>query len=158
MGKENESAASIKARGLKPEDSKLVLDFVENKDEESKPDIDERLVDGLVRAGLVAQGKEGFVLTNEGESVATELLIQRENVGRASNEKIRCTSEINWNVISQVGMPPKALQKNGVQIREFLIKGEYSTYTAHAFPDNSGFCLPDGVMDSPVAWAIVEGF
>lgn len=66
-------------------------------------------------------------------------------------------TSVNWQEIAEAGMPPAALRKkeNGLD-RTFLVRGEYSLYTAHVFADGSGFDADTD--DTPVAWAAIVGF
>lgn len=77
------------------------------------------------------------------------------------NTEIKKPTKVKWNVIAEVGTPPKELyfQDEKCQIeRAFLVKGEYSLQVAFLYHDGSGFDMPEGSMDTPVAWAVVEGF
>lgn len=68
-------------------------------------------------------------------------------------------TKVKWHEIAKVGMPPKEvrLNENGVD-RTFLVRGEWSIFTAYLFNDGSGFDSPEYSSDSAVAWAIVDGF
>lgn len=67
-------------------------------------------------------------------------------------------NKIRWTEISK-SMPPKDAWVDGQGLwREFLLRGEYSIFTGRLFKDGSGFSVPDDVVDSPMAWAIIDGF
>lgn len=70
-------------------------------------------------------------------------------------------TKVRWNTISEVGNPPEELRYQDAEHnieRQFLVKGEYSIEVAYLFRDGSGFDMPEHSTDTPVAWAIIEGF
>lgn len=75
--------------------------------------------------------------------------------------EIKKATKVKWNVITEVGTPPKELyfqSENSQAERGFLVKGEYSIQVAYLYHDGSGFDLSDGLDDTPIAWAVIQGF
>jgi hypothetical protein len=73
-------------------------------------------------------------------------------------EGVRVT-KVKWHEIATEGMPPKEIRlyANGVD-RTFLVRGEWSIYTAYVYSDGSGFDTPEHNSDTAIAWAVIDGF
>lgn len=74
---------------------------------------------------------------------------------------VKKPTKVQWNSIKAVGMPPEELRYQDVEHnieRQFLVKGEYSIQVAYMFRDGSGFDMPEDSLDTPEAWAVIEGF
>jgi hypothetical protein len=71
-------------------------------------------------------------------------------------------TKVKWNEIEKVGYPGPELRTNSNGApRTFLVRGEWSLYTAFVFNDGSGFDTGggDGAPDDAAkAWAIIDGF
>lgn len=83
-----------------------------------------------------------------------------QHIREKANENV-----IIWNDIKTHGLPTKTEREKLIADdpestieRQFLVKGECGIYTAHMFNDGSGFDMPHGVDDTPVAWAIIKDF
>lgn len=74
---------------------------------------------------------------------------------------IKRPTEINWNYVEEVGNPSQDLRfidpDHNIE-RQFLLKGDYSIQVAYLYGDGSGFDTPDDWTDTPIAWAMIEGF
>lgn len=68
-------------------------------------------------------------------------------------------TKVKWHSIEKHGMPERGLRftETGAD-RRFLIKGEYSLQLGYVFRDGSGFNTDGEMLDTPIAWAIIEGF
>ena len=73
---------------------------------------------------------------------------------------IAAPTQVKWNEIAKVGLPPEALRSYSVGSnavpRTFLCRGEWSMFTSRMHGDGSGF--EDEADDTVQAWAVIDGF